>query len=139
MAHTATIGESCLDDGASSLTPISPYLGLNYHFGMLLGVDDFGTEQAYHRGKMRLHNAWLHRDGVVWGLKVELDTEHGEVRVLPGLALDGAGHELHLEADACVNVGAWFEKHKDDDGFEVTESDGEFTFDAHVTISHRAC
>lgn len=138
MANTPDL-TSCLGNGERTLTPISPFLGLNYHFGMLLGVDDFDTEQAYHRGKMRLHNAWLHRDGVVWGLEVQLNNDKGEVRVLPGLALDGAGHELHLEADACVNLGAWFELHQDDADFEVTENDGKFTFDAHVTLGYRAC
>ena len=46
------------EDGA-----LNPFYSLNYHFGMLLGVDDFATEQAHHAGKMRLHNAWLHRSG----------------------------------------------------------------------------
>ncbi len=140
MSHTPDLNDcAATQDGASTLTPVSPYLGIHYHFGMLLGVDDFETEQAYHRGKSRLHNAWLHRDGVVWGLEVKLDTAKGEVRVLPGFALDGAGRELHLEADACVNLGAWFEQHRGDSGFAVTESSGKFTFDAHVVAAFRAC
>ena len=50
--------------------------------------------------------------------------EH-EIRVKPGLALDAAGHELHLEADACVNVGEWFARHENDPGFEITtDEDG---------------
>lgn len=138
MASTPDLTE-CAQGGASTLTPISPYLGIHYHFGMLLGVDDFETGQAYHRGKSRLHNAWLHRDGVVWGLEVKLDQPRGEVRVLPGLALDGAGHELHLEADACVNLGSWFEQHRADAGFEVEENDGAFRFNAHVVARYRAC
>ena len=76
---------SCIttDDGRSELLPLSPFNALRYHFGMLLGVDDFETEQAYHRAKMRIHNAWLHRAGVVWGFDVRLDVPHGEIRVLP--------------------------------------------------------
>jgi hypothetical protein len=140
MAHTPDLA-SCLSpaDGDRQLLPISPFYALHYHFGMLLGVEDFETEQAYHRGKMRLHNAWLHREGVVWGLGVTLDQAKGEVRVARGLALDGAGHELHLEGDACVNLGAWFDKHRDDAELTVTDNDGKLTFDAHVVISHRAC
>jgi hypothetical protein len=93
---------------------------------------------------MWLHNAWLHREGVVWGFAVSLDNERGEVRVRPGLALDGAGHELHLEAEACVNVGAWFDQHQNDSGFEVTEvSEGEILdgrrFNAHVLVRFRPC
>ena len=52
------------------MLPASPFTALQYHFGMLLGVDDLETAQAYPRGKIRLHNAWLHREGVVWGFNV---------------------------------------------------------------------
>jgi hypothetical protein len=140
MANTPDLA-SCFApaDGERQLLPISPFYAMHYHFGMLLGVDDFETEQAYHRGKIRLHNAWLHREGAVWGLEVTLDLAKGEVRVARGLALDGAGQELHLEGDACVNLGAWFDKHRDDADLEVTETDGQFSFDAHVVIAHKAC
>jgi hypothetical protein len=121
------------------LLPLNPFFALRYHFGMLLGVDDFETEQAYHRAKMWLHNAWLHREGVLWGFGVKLDQPAGEIRVLPGLALDSSGHELHLEADACVNVGAWFEKHKDDQGFAIAETGDTRKFDLHVGIRFKAC
>ncbi len=123
----------------SELLPLSPFNALHYHFGMLLGEDDFKTDQGYHRAKMRLHNAWLHREGVVWGFDVRLDQEHNEVRVTPGLALDAAGHELHLEADACLNVGEWFAKHQDDPEFTINSSNGTRTFDAHVVIRFKAC
>lgn len=133
---------SCFDSAeeGNELLPLNPYYALSYHFGMLLGVDDFETEQAYHRGKMRLHNAWLHRQGVVWGLDVQLDAKRGEVRVLPGLALDAAGHELHLEADACVNVGEWFKAHREDPDLEVQDLEGGGkSFQAHVVIRFKAC
>src|SRR4051794_1224308 len=114
----------------------SPFLALYYQFGMLLGVDDFLIEQQYHSGKMRLHNAWLHRAGVVHGYDVQLDLQHGEIRVTAGLALDAAGNELHLEADACVNVAEWYAKHKSDADFaEIAPG----VFDAHVEISFKAC
>lgn len=118
-----------------------PFHALRYHFGMLLGVDDFETEQAYHRGKHRLHNAWLHRAGAVWGLRVwtptklhpssppeigggtntednggdenALDEMTGEVRVERGLALDAAGNELHLSGPVCLNVGRWYDENNE--------------------------
>src|SRR6266851_9854763 len=132
---------TCLPMGSdrSELEPLSPYSALHYHFGMLLGEDDFKTDQGYHRAKMRIHNAWLHRQGVVWGLGVTLDEEVGEIRVGAGLALDAAGHELHLEADACVNVAKWFENHKKDPDFIITDSAGNKVFNAHVVISFKAC
>lgn len=119
--------------------PGDPFTANRFHFGMLLGVDDLETEQGYHRGKMRLHNAWLHREGTVWGLGVEIDTERndGEIAVAPGLALDAAGHELHADARACVNVGKWFDA-QHDRSF-ATEGDARAEFDAHVVARFRTC
>jgi hypothetical protein len=144
MAHTPDMA-NCVggDNGLGELLPLSPYSALSYHFGMLLGVDDFETEQAYHRAKHRLHNAWLHREGVVWGFDVvanDADKEKGEIRVTSGLALDAAGHELHLEADACLNVAKWLEKHENDPNLEVeTNGDEKKIARAHVVIRFKAC
>ena len=138
MADTPDI-TACADTSAGRDDFRSPFFALNYHFGMLLGVDDFATEQQYHHGKMRLHNAWLHRAGVVWGFGVRLDPSHGEIRVLPGLALDASGHELHLDGDACVNVVEWYLTHKDDDGFSSETTDTGVKFDARVEIRFTSC
>ena len=78
--------EVCIPDERS--LPDGPFTSLRYHFGMLLGVDDFATEQRYHRGKMRLHSAWLHRAGIVWGLDVDVVPDKREIGVEPGLGLD---------------------------------------------------
>lgn len=140
MANTPDLS-TCLatDDGRSELLPLSPFSALHYHFGMLLGVDDFETEQAYHRAKMRLNHAWRDREGVIWGFGVKLDKTRGEIRVMPGLALDPAGHELHLDGEACLNVGEWFDKHKEDPGFNFTTAGADTTFDARVVIRFKAC
>ncbi len=117
--------------------PVDPFRALRVHFGMLLGVDDFETLDAYHRGKMWLHSAWLHGQGAVWGLNVTRDVEHGEIRVHPGLALDGAGHELLLEHDVCLNVGRWYEEHAGDVG--STGVEGATVFNAHVVMQFKPC
>lgn len=130
----------CNHDESGGLLPNRPWDAVNYHYGMLLGVEDFVTDQSYHRGKMRLHNAWLHGSGVIWGMKVSVDVGRGEIRVEPGLALDGFGRELHSEQPQCVNIGRWFAAHKADPGFTFTTGDdGKITFDAHVVVRHRAC
>src|SRR5205085_4091937 len=140
MANTPDVASGFVPvEEGDKLLPLSPFYSLSYHFGMLLGVDDFETEQAYHRAKMRLHNAWLHREGVVWGLDVQLDTARGEVRVLKGLALDAAGHELHLEGDACVNVGQWFAAHRDDADFDPDKTETGVRFTAYVCVRFKAC
>ena len=119
--------------------PANPYVALHPHFGMLLGVADFETEQAYHRGKMRLHNAWAHGWGVLWGLAVSVDAAKGEVAVAPGLGLDGRGRELHNPLAQCLHVGRWFAAHRDDAGIEFTDTAGVIAFDAHVRLRHHAC
>lgn len=120
------------------LLPISPFTALQYHFGMLLGVDDLETSQAYARGKVRLHNAWLHREGVVWGLNVFFNAR-GELAVSRGLALDAAGHELHLDHEACLDVGQWFAQHKDDPAFAISDDPAGKRFSVHVVARFRAC
>lgn len=131
---------SCRSAAPAEDAALSPFYALHYHFGMLLGVDDFATEQAHHRGKLQLHNGWLHGEGVVWGFDVQLDMERSEVRVLPGLALDGAGHELHLEADACLHAGEWFKVHRNDPEMVVVDVEpNRKRFDARVEIRYRTC
>jgi len=144
MATTALETADCGCSGADHATgdamlPVNPYTALQYHFGMLLGVDDLETAQGYPRGKIRLHNAWLHREGVVWGFDVGFNKRR-ELTVKPGLALDAAGHELHLDVTACVDLAKWYEKHKDDKDFSFADDRrGGKTFDAHVVARFRSC
>lgn len=132
-----TTVNGCPDD--APMLPADPFTALHYHFGMLLGVDDFETDQAYHRGKQRLHNAWAHREGVLWGLGVRADLAEGELWVDPGLALDPAGEELHLDQPSCVDVGNWFDKHRTDAGFDFQEMEGTVIFQAHVEMRLHPC
>jgi hypothetical protein len=118
--------------------PVSPFTALQFHFGMLLGVDDLETGQAYPRGKIRLHNAWLHREGVVWGFNVAFN-DRKELTVDRGLALDAAGHELHLDRTACVDLGLWFKKHSTDAGLNVTDVGTQKKFDIRVVAKFKAC
>lgn len=142
MSDTPDV-KSCVSREAGDRVQ-SPFCSLNYHFGMLLGVGDFETEQTYHRGKMWLHTASLHREGVVWGFDVQADEAQGEVRVLPGLAVDALGREIHLEADACLDVAAWFRDRRekvpeDDDWFVEDTTAGTVVFDGHVVIRFKSC
>lgn len=127
--------------------PADPFRSVRYHYGMLLGEEDFVTDQAYHRGKHRLHNAWLHGSGVLWGLEVSILTDvdgspTGDLQVGPGLALDPLGQELTVDTLWCVNVGQWLERHGDDEGLEPTSGgvdEDEVAFDAHVVACFRTC
>ena len=137
MSTTTDIrDELCIPDERT--LPDTPFTSLRYHFGMLLGVDDFSTEQRYHRGKMRLHNAWLHRAGIVWGLDVELVDDKREIAVEPGLALDPTGRELHLDVRCCMDIAAWFDEHAEEAGAD-TLADGSVEFDGRIELAFCSC
>jgi hypothetical protein len=139
VAYTTELAPPpCLDEQREAL-PLDPWRSLRVRFGMLLGEEDFMTIGAYHRGKTWLHSAWLHRQGVVWGFGVELAPANREVRVLPGLALDSLGRELHLDQTACLDAGAWFDEHADDAGFTPEDVPGGKRFTAHVIARFRPC
>ena len=151
-AADAADPRSCLGAGGE-LLPTDPFRSLRVRFGMLLGEDDFTTIGAYHRGKGWLHAAWLHRQGAVWGLGVEPDLDKGEIRVRPGLAIDGLGREVHLDVPMCVNVGAWLDQRgaetakshgrpageRELPDWAVRGGDGRVTFPAHVVIRFDGC
>jgi hypothetical protein len=134
------------EDGATSgscgTEPINPFTGLKPHFGMLLGVEDLQVSQGRPIGKLRLHNAWLHGGGCVWGLNVSFE-ERGSSRVLrvdPGLALDAAGQEIYLEQAVCLDLGSWFAEHETDPDFSITDGpDGGKRFSCSVVTCLRAC
>src|SRR5262245_42510078 len=134
-ANGTTNGTLCIPDECS--LPDGPFTALRYHVGMLLGVEDFSTEQRYHRGKMRLHNSWLHRAGIVWGLAVETRPDKNELVVHPGLANDPTGRELHLDVDCCMDVGKWYDKNKDD--VETRKVGDDIQFDGHVELVFCSC
>lgn len=125
------------------LLRLDPFSSLNAHFGMLLGVEDFRTVDAYHRGKMWLHSAWLHRQGTIWGLGVSVDLPNSEVRVAPGLAVDGLGRELYLHGPACLNLPLWFAQEDNQKSLDMADAlrkeDDDWIFDAHVAIRFKAC
>jgi hypothetical protein len=119
--------------------PVNPFVSNRYHFGMLLGVADLETEQAYHRGKTWLHNAWLHGTGVVWGLRVEVRADHDEVVVLPGLAIDAHGRELHVADVMCVDIARWFAERAPEDLEVEDHPDGGVAVTVHVELCHDSC
>ena len=72
---------------------------VNYATGVLLGVDDFKTEQEYLRHRLRRRNRLLHGTGIATGLDVtvEPDAAGSRVTIAPGLALDPLGNEICVE------------------------------------------
>ena len=75
----------------------------NYFYGQVLGVEEFTQEQAYHRGKARLHNRMLHGYGLVWGLEVAKGAgRRGDDR--PRLRTRPHGEEIHVEREVVVDL-----------------------------------
>lgn len=118
---------------------VNPFVSNRYHFGMLLGVDDLETEQAYHRGKTWMHHAWLHGAGVVWGLDVELRTDDGLVVVHPGLAVDAHGRELVVASEMCLDLVSWFAERRPTALEVVDGGDDVVSFDVQVELGHDTC
>ena len=81
---------------------------VNYAYGMVLGVDDFNAEQDYFRRRLQRHNRLLHGAGIAIGLEVSAahDSTASRITVAPGLALDPAGNEIHVEHPVCVALPA---------------------------------
>ena len=128
---------------ASARTPLAaslaadPFSSLAVHYGMLLGVSDFQVLMANPRGKLRLHQAWLHGPGVVWGYPVSVKPDSAELVVGPGLAVDGLGREVALSGDYCLDVAAWLAARQEEVD-PVTEGDSQI-FNAQLVLRHRAC
>jgi hypothetical protein len=95
------------DDREEVELPLWPFQALRVASGMLLGTEDFHVMLGNPRGKMRLHQAWLHGSGVVWGLPVTLSDDHTLLQVGAGLAVDGWGRELRLEHEECLTLQTW--------------------------------
>lgn len=100
-----------LDDAQSTL-PLHPWTTLRPATGMLLGSEDFEVLMGNPRAKHMVHNAWLHGRGVVWGLGLRKRGDW-DLEVSPGLAVDGHGRELHLDAPRRVSLRDLLEKQHD--------------------------
>lgn len=122
---------------AATIPATDPFTAVAAHFGMLLGVNDIETIIGQPWAKMRLHNAWLHGAGVVWGGAVSVDAASREVRVEPFLALDALGHELTIGTRSCLDLKAWYEANSD--AITNTGADGAAGFDAVVVAHYRPC
>ena len=141
---TATPGCSCQasqcsGDRCSGSLPDNPTCAINYHFGMLLGVEDLRTEQGFHLGHQRRHQRALHGFGVVHGFNVLFDATKAELQVTPGYAVDPQGRDLTLSQLQCVGLPAWWLKHLGDDDFADATSKNDITFNADVVLHYSTC
>lgn len=119
--------------------PDNPQCTLNYHFGMLLGVEDFQAEQGFHLGRSRRHQRLLHGVGVVAGYALSFDLVSFDLRITPGLAIDALGRDLSLDQDQCVNLVKWWQVHQKDAAFDTIKTLDDATFDMDVVVCYSTC
>lgn len=111
--------------GDDCCTLPAEFVRMRYYFGQRLGVVDLFDEQRYHAGKQRFHNLRGHGHGVLCGLTAERFAAPGGgppttvLRVNRGAALDPCGREIVVGADQCVDIAAWFQKHRARLGWEA--------------------
>lgn len=123
-----------------TLAPAGPHADfpaldrIHYFYGLMLGANDFETEQRYFRERLKLHNRCLHGYGTVCGLWVTVpkpapacagDPDKPVVVIEPGLALDAEGNELIVpRTDHGLKVDLWSAL-SDDDKRAVLEDLGD--------------
>lgn len=135
-AKDSIAGCGCCAPEADCCSAIpAEFARLRYYYGQRLGVVDLSDEQAYHAGKMRMHNRLLHGAGVVCGLRVDRfvfpqsappNTPTTVLRVHRGAAIDDCGREILVGADQCIDVNAWFQVHRAKPAMRDWELPGRF-------------
>lgn len=83
-----------------------------YTQGQTLGAADFQAEQLYHRNGRRRHLLSPHTWGIVGGLDLveqpnPIDATLVDIMLRPGLATDGYGRELMVDAALRLDPGAF--------------------------------
>ena len=87
----------------------TPSHHVNFSTGMVLGVDDYAQEFAYHSAR----DKWIVRDfggyGTLSGLAVSVEngTDGPQVKVTAGSAATPGGQLVCVAADQCGSLNAW--------------------------------
>lgn len=120
---------------------------VNYTQGMLLGVDDFVQEQAWHIARRHELVREVLGYGTVRGLKVDIKPGDGAlpsspllpiVRVSPGLACTPSGAPVCVGTEQCCDINAWLLKHWAELPAEVNGAVQPAPLRLHVVLSYRA-
>src|SRR3954451_16061343 len=99
----------------ATAVPPDPTKHVNYSLGMILGVDDFTQDFAYHEARLQ----WLARDligyGTVEGLRVSIADGGRDgplVRVEPGGALSACGRLVCVPGAPVGQIVDCFSTHR---------------------------
>ncbi|MBC5783436.1 hypothetical protein H8N03_10810 [Ramlibacter sp. USB13] len=120
-----------------------PCKRVNYTLGMLLGVDDFVQESAYHLARNRELARELLGYGTAHGLRVLVENgrdaqgqDGTRLRVTPGMAWMPSGTPVCISSDQCASLTDWVRTHRADLG---TDSSGRMLRSIYVVLSHAEC
>jgi|AntRauTorcE11898_2_1112593.scaffolds.fasta_scaffold29238_1 hypothetical protein len=96
-----------------------PLRRVSYEAGMMLGLEATRDEQAYHRRRLTRHHYWLHGYGTLAGMNVGMtpashgnnsdDLEDLQLRVGPGVGIDGLGREVMIHETHCIRLKQWLQ------------------------------
>ena len=94
-----------------------PSKHVNFTQGMVLGVDDFTQEFAYHANRDHQLARDLIGYGTVSGLPVAIENDNGsyEISVGPGLALTPPGEFVRITRRQCAAITAWLARKENQD------------------------
>jgi hypothetical protein len=74
--------------------------------GMAVTADVWEDAHNYHRQAQRFHNLYSHGNGIVTGLQViASDPPDSAVYILPGVAVDSAGHLIVIAEPTAYDIG----------------------------------
>ncbi len=89
--------------------PADPSKHVDYTLGMVLGVDDFTQEFAYHNAR----DQWMARDLIGYGtvsglaLTVANDANGPRIEVSPGVAVNPVGQLIRVCSAQCASLNDW--------------------------------
>jgi len=124
--------------------PADPAKHVNYVRGMVLEVDEFKQEFAYHSGRDR----WLAREvigyGTLRGLALGWEKDptgklQARVLVKSGVALSPCGQLICVSSDQCADINQWLAARTDEISgkFAAGASSGEIIL--HVSLAYSDC
>lgn len=125
--QTTTIG--------AGVTALDTNKRVNYTKGMLLGVDDFVQEQAWHIARRHELARELIGYGTARGLKVEHRNGGRTVAVCPGIGWTPSGTPVCVSDEQCADVTAWLRKQ--DAAFKAELGSGTSELTVHVVLAYQ--
>jgi hypothetical protein len=123
----------------STMLP-SPAKHVNYTLGMVLGVDDFIQEFAYHDGRHQAMARELIGYGTVSGLQltIQSDARGPRIMVSPGVALSPRGQTIRVCAAQCAYLQDWLDDHRNEI-LQRLGSPPDDAITAHLALCYRDC